>query len=637
MSSGIVESSQGSGADTPAASGPARSKLVQRLLAASENLPAFMNDLLTTQAVSVAGTEAAAFLIERQQEAAAEFNLRPIAHIRPDNSSQETRQAAINAFVDIIRPCVIQGKDGAIEVGPTPDAGEIQFCLVTLLRSEGQIVAVSAVITRCRDVERAKQRLMSMQLVAGYFELYSLRRSSEQSRFIAQSHQQVLQLAGAVATAEGFEGASMNLCNELAQRSGAARVAIGWLSGTRIKLRALSHTEKFDKKQELVVALERAMEECVDQEQPVQFDPKGETSSPNVSRAARELSQSQGGNIVLTLPLRRRAEVVGAVTLEFPSDRQLGEHAASGLAVAADLLAPQLYDRFQNDRWLITKTGVSIRETAKLAVGPKHMLAKLIIVLVIAAGLFVTFYRPMYRVNAAFKFVPVQRQSISAPFEGRVQEAYVRPGQAVKAGELMLKMDTSDLEIKLSEAMSKAQQLAKEADKYRGEDKIAEMRIALEEKAQVESQVQLIQLQIQRASIVAPIDGEVIAGDWQHKKGAPLKQGDEVFQVADPHHLRAELTVSDRDIQEMGEHFVGKLATTGQPQEKYEFEVSRIVPLGRADEGSNVFTVYADMRQTSPTWLPGMVGQARIDIAKRPLVWIWTHRVVEFVRLKFWV
>jgi RND family efflux transporter MFP subunit len=243
----------------------------------------------------------------------------------------------------------------------------------------------------------------------------------------------------------------------------------------------------------------------------------------------------------------------------------------------------------------------------------------------------------MYRVNAAFKFVPVQRQSISAPFEGRVQEAYVRPGQAVKAGELMLKMDTSDLEIKLSEAMSKAQQLAKEADKYRGEDKIAEMRIALEEKAQVESQVQLIQLQIQRASIVAPIDGEVIAGDWQHKKGAPLKQGDEVFQVADPHHLRAELTVSDRDIQEMGEHFVGKLATTGQPQEKYEFEVSRIVPLGRADEGSNVFTVYADMRQTSPTWLPGMVGQARIDIAKRPLVWIWTHRVVEFVRLKFWV
>jgi len=478
---------------------------------------------------------------------------------------------------------------------------------------------------------------MSMQLVAGYFELYSLRRSSEQSRFIAQSHQQVLQLAGAVATAEGFEGASMNLCNELAQRSGAVRVAIGWVGGTRIKLKALSHTEKFDKKQELVVALERAMEECVDQEQPVQFDPKGETSSPNVSRAAGELSRSQGGNIVLTLPLRRRAEVVGAVTLEFPSDRQLGEHAAGGLAVAADLLAPQLYDRFQNDRWLITKTGVSIRDTARLAVGPKHMLAKLIIVLVIALGMFVTFYRPMYRVSAAFKFVPVQRQSISAPFEGRVQEAYVRPGQAVKAGELMLKMDTADLESKLSEAMSKAQQLAKEADKYRGEDKIAEMRIALEEKAQIEAQIQLIQLQIQRASIVAPIDGQVIAGDWQHKKGAPLKQGDEVFQVADPHQLRAELTVSDRDIQEMGEHFVGKLATTGQPQEKYEFEVSRIVPLGRADQGSNVFTVYADMRQASPTWLPGMVGQARVDIAKRPLVWIWTHRVVEFVRLKFWV
>ena len=39
--------------------GASRSKLVQRLLAASPSLPAFLNDLLTTQAVVVAGTEAA--------------------------------------------------------------------------------------------------------------------------------------------------------------------------------------------------------------------------------------------------------------------------------------------------------------------------------------------------------------------------------------------------------------------------------------------------------------------------------------------------------------------------------------------------------------------------------------------------
>ncbi len=125
--------------------GPTRSKLVQRLLDASASLPNFLNDLLTTQAVVVAGTEAAAFLLEQQEQQAA---LRPIAHIRPDDSDAETRAAAVRAFQSICQRCVGEGKDGAIEVG-SPDGGEPQFCLVTVLRNEGQVVAVSAVIARC--------------------------------------------------------------------------------------------------------------------------------------------------------------------------------------------------------------------------------------------------------------------------------------------------------------------------------------------------------------------------------------------------------------------------------------------------------------------------------------------------------
>src|SRR6185437_4027918 len=119
----------------------------------------------------------AGFVVERGGETGQEMVLRPIAHLRPDDSNQEIRVAAIKAFQEIIGPCVQQGKDGAIEVG-APDAGEPQYCLVTLLRSEANIVAVAAVITRARDVERARQRLTSMQLVAGYFELFQLRRGA---------------------------------------------------------------------------------------------------------------------------------------------------------------------------------------------------------------------------------------------------------------------------------------------------------------------------------------------------------------------------------------------------------------------------------------------------------------------------
>jgi hypothetical protein len=389
VASGIVESQSGESEQKrqqqqqqQQAGALSRNKIVQRLLAAGSNLPAFIQELLTAQAVTVVGTEAAGFLIEPSPDGKG-ASLKLIAHIRPDDSTPEIRQAAVNAFAELIRPCVQRGIDGAIEIESPGENVEPQYCLVTLLRSEGNVVAVSAVITRCRDAERAQQRLMSMEMVAGYFEVYSLRRKSEQTGAIAQSHQHVLQLATTVATADGFESAAMNLFNELAARRGATRVSIGWLKGKYVKLKAMSHTEQFDRKQELSVAIEKAMEECLDQEEIVQYEADG-TSSENVTRAAQALSKMQGGTGIISLPLRRKDEIHGVVTLEFPPNYKLAPQAATGLAVAAELLAPQLYDRHENDRYITTKIALSTREGIKLAIGPKHWVAKLIIAAVIA-------------------------------------------------------------------------------------------------------------------------------------------------------------------------------------------------------------------------------------------------------------
>src|SRR3954471_7149743 len=106
MASGIVESqNQGSSGQQQQQQGVGkRSKLVERLLDASANLPAFMKDLLGTMAVTVAGTEAAGFLIEQGPEG--QNGLRTITHIRPDDSDDEVRQAAIQAFTQIIIPCI---------------------------------------------------------------------------------------------------------------------------------------------------------------------------------------------------------------------------------------------------------------------------------------------------------------------------------------------------------------------------------------------------------------------------------------------------------------------------------------------------------------------------------------------------
>jgi multidrug resistance efflux pump len=637
VASGIVES-QNSETSLQVQQGAARSRLVQKLLTASDSLPQFIEDLLKTQAVVVAGTEAAAFLVEKQQDQA-EPILRSIAHIRADNSTAETRAAAIAAFQQIIKPCLEQGKDGAIELQTGEVGVEPQFCLVTLLRREGEVIAITAVITRCMNTERAQQRLTSMLLVAGYFDLYTLRRQSEQSQIVAQSHQHVLQLATAVATAEGFESAAMNLCNELATRTGATRVALGWLKGDDVHMKALSHTEQFDKRQELIKTLESTMEECIDQEEPVHFDPQG-GGTENVSRAAQELARSEGGNVVLTLPLRRRAEVVGAVTLEFPPTHKLSQQASTGLSVAVDLLAPQLYDRYQNDRWLVTKIGLSAEELGKKIVGPQHTLVKSLCVLGLVALIFICVYRPMYHVSAPFQFGATEKRKLEVPFEGQIDDVFVLPGDVVKKGQQLLTMKTYDLKLELNEANDGMQKAADEYRKDVSEGKEAEAEQAQEAMDESHAKAQWYQDQIDRGIIRAPFDGIILSGDLTQERNATKKQGEELFTIAampSASGLRAELAVSERDVQDLKEGFHGELATTALPTEKYSFTINRIEPLGEAKDGDNTFTVYGHLDKTSPTWRPGMAGEARVAIERRPLIWIWTHKFVDYVRFKLWM
>jgi multidrug efflux pump subunit AcrA (membrane-fusion protein)/GAF domain-containing protein len=668
MASGIVESQnqQQQPGQQGQQQGPGkRSKLVERLLDASANLPAFMNDLLGTMAVTVAGTEAAGFLIERPEDG--RIGLRTVTHIRPDESDEEVRQAAIKAFQEIIVPCIQQNKDGAIDVG-SPDEGEPQFCLVTLLRNEGNAVAVAAVITRCRDQDRAKQRLMSMQLVAGYFELYMLRRQMEQSRELAVRHQNVLQLTTSVATAEGFEAAAMNFCNELANRAGASRVSLGWVKGNNIKVRALSHTEKFDKKQELIVQIQRVMEECHDQEEPVRFDLDG-TRSENVSREAQNLCRSQGSNSVYSVPLRRRGELVGVVTLEYTPPAKLTDDVANALAVTADLLAPQMYDRHENDRWIPVKVGHSVARMTKLAIGPKHVLAKLIIFAVVAAALVLMNWVPfadlrmMHKISAPFQFVASQKRSMPAPYDGHIEEIYVKPGDRFVKGQVLAEMRTDELRVELEKFKSERDtQLAtafqkRAEDRQRNPNALAEADVALEQAKTAEAQMAKVQLYLDKAKIVAPFDGMVLkagqgVGDLDDKKGAPVKTGDVLFEIEETgQKLKAELAVPERDIHFIKEAptnaeqrkdtngWTGKLATNSLPSEDMSFSVERIVPLGSPDaqQSDNTFKVYVTLDKPAPVYArAGMAGEAKIHAGKQKIGWIWTHRLVDWLRLKLW-
>lgn len=657
-----------------------RSRLVAKLLNPVPDIREFLYNLVYTQAVVVLGTEAAGFLVEPGQEEG-QIGLANVAHIRPDQSTPEVKQKALEAFGQLVGNCMRTGQDAAVKVQDDPNdlTFQAQYCLVTLLRHENRIVAATAVVTRCHNEAAAQRNLEMMQLVAGYFDLWMLRRNTETLRVMAQNHQDVLQYASAISTSDGFQNAVNNVCNELATRTGATRVSIGWAKQRSdgevdIKLAGLSHTEQYDKKQELSVQLVKVMEECVDQQEIVQYDPTDSNSTTqNVTREAQSLSRMEGGNRVVSLPMRRKGDMVGVLTLEFPNDKKPTDHETTGLAVASEMLGPILVDRHANDRYLITKALISTRNTWKMLVGPKYWLAKLCVIVgllglwAVCGGYgprlkfweapFVHGYTmTTYKVKAPFRFVSQEKRVISVPFDAaRVSEVLVRPGDDVTKGQTLLRFDTVELTQKLNEAKYEENRSRIEYDRMigskgqNGEDQTSEAMEALAKAEAAKARAAQIQYQIDQADVKATIAGRIMTGDLRDKVGATLKLGDELFQLAEVGKLRVEVTLNERDVQRVheksdkSEATIGTISTSSRPDLSHAIIVERIVPSDQPQEGQNVFTVYATIdeskvdKKVAEQWLPGMAGQAALHEEKRTLLYQWTHRLVDWARLKLWI
>ena len=80
-----------------------------------------------------------------------------------------------------------------------------------------------------------------------------------------------------------------------------------------------------------------------------------------------------------------------------------------------------------------------------------------------------------------------------------------------------------------------------------------------------------------------------------------------------------------------------ELILTALSGERYPFVVTKITPVASAKEGRNIFRIEAELEAKAPPRLrPGMEGVAKIDVEERRLGWIWSRRLLDWLRLKSW-
>ena len=77
----------------------------------------------------------------------------------------------------------------------------------------------------------------------------------------------------------------------------------------------------------------------------------------------------------------------------------------------------------------------------------------------------------------------------------------------------------------------------------------------------------LVKSRLARIEVVAPFDGIVVSGDLTQRLGAPVEQGDVLFEVAPNSVHRVVLQVDEREIDELRSGQTGELILASLAEE----------------------------------------------------------------------
>lgn len=508
-------------------------------------------------------------------------------------------------------------------------AGLAVVALATGNASEACLLVVAMRPGRREDLSAAGAVL---RLAADTPALYQRQRQLEQAKRDLVHYTQALEILAATNAQTRFLAVAMALVNELAARFNSPRVALGWTEGPYVRLKAISGTDRFEKKMAAVQRLEAAMEEARDQDEEILYPPLPDNTA--IVRDHEAYRGVAGCEAVLSVPVRLEGEARGVLTLERATAFTVQDAAA--VRVVADQVARRLADLRRQDRWFGARWAAAARENAARWLGPQHTGWKLTGLVASAALLVAVFVPFSYRVEAPFIVRADALAHLPAPFDGYLAQAPVRPGDVVAEGALLAALDVSELRVEEASAQADLRLAVSEAEKAESERRLADLRVAQAQQAQARARLELVRHRLVRAELRAPFAGVVVEGDLRERIGAPVRTGDLLLKVSQLKDLYVEVKVPERDIDLVGGSRRGQIAFASRPEDTFDFRVERLEPAALAEREGNVFLLRGELDGRADWFRPGMSGVAKVDAGRRSLLWIATHRLVDFLRLKLW-
>jgi RND family efflux transporter MFP subunit len=440
-----------------------------------------------------------------------------------------------------------------------------------------------------------------------------------------------------VATAvqeQRFAPSALAVANELAGRLSCDRVSVGLDASGSIEVKAISHNASFDPKTNLVRLIGEAMDEVLDLDATIVHPAPGDDAAAAMAHA--ELAREFKDTALCSVPLVQDGHAIGVLTLERGRGEPFDAATVEVCQTVGLLLGPILGLKRDNERGVWERMREAAGTGARALFGPRHPGAKLLAALSVLAVAFLAVAAGEYRISAKTVIEGEVQRAAVAPFEGYIAESRVRAGDRVAKGQLVARLDERDLRLERNRLESEREQLLGRHRQALAAADRAQMAMVAAQIGQADAQLSLVEDKLSRAALVAPFDGVVVSGDLSQLLGTPVEQGKVLFQIAPLDAYRVILEVDERDIAQVRVGQPGELALSGIPDQKLRFAVKQITPVSTSEDGRNYFRVEAQLDDASARLRPGMEGVGKIAAGSRKLVWIWTHPLVDWLRLAAW-
>jgi biotin carboxyl carrier protein len=502
---------------------------------------------------------------------------------------------------------------------------------VVMYDQDAQPSGGAALLLRTRDRDHVARTMTQLEGILGYLSLL-LGDGKSGNRRIAE-HRAILPTASA---ADPIRLAH-KMIEELEHRYAFEATAIGFVCGDRVEVAAVSGVEDLRAANPGITSIRAAMEECLDHRSMIVSSAGGGGGDGEDNRLHAQWSAQRHGNPVASFPLEFLEQIVAIVSVSqgtaAPLTREQIAVCAEEMSAYAALVP---LSRAANRSLAVHAVDSMRRLVANLAGrGRRRALCTALVAALLGAFLIFGELRHAFTVPCVVK--AADRRTISCPRSGVLAELFVRPGDRVRAGQLLAAIDANDDFLRRAEVIAEVESLDAMIDQAVARREAGQIRVHTAKKRSLQAQLVILDASIAEAQIRAPQDGLILQGDLRERLGSRLEMGTPMFELARYDRAAVVLHIPEKLVLAAHEAKSAWFASSARPDQTMELEALVIAPASAVVDERNVFFAEAHVAIDLARLPPGMEGTAYIDAGPRPALWVLTHRITDWLHTNFWL